>query len=259
MAILKLHGKLLKSLEPIFNDCTDENWKDFMNCLGALDGTFIKLKVPAKDKARPSKWSSSSSSNDAPPTLFPATPPPPTNPNPIVVLLFLLSPSSTATPQSSPPFLWSRPHSELPPPIAEILLGLSRRRGDDDDGTWKLSPEFDEVDSVFGDIAEGGEEVFVSEAVEDVVKGFTGGSGDPWAKGAAVDREDEETDDVFGAEETEEAEKDVAYEKQKLEEREKELLETLKGFGKVPGYEHVFTDFLLSQVQSKYKRRLANS
>ncbi|XP_020098382.1 uncharacterized protein LOC109717116 [Ananas comosus] len=52
MAILKLHGKLLKSPEPISNDCTDENWKDFKNCLGALDGTFIKLKVPAKDKAR---------------------------------------------------------------------------------------------------------------------------------------------------------------------------------------------------------------
>ncbi|XP_020096956.1 inositol-tetrakisphosphate 1-kinase 1-like isoform X1 [Ananas comosus] len=31
------------------------------------------------------------------------------------------------------------------------------------------------------------------------------------------------------------------------------------GYGKLPGYEHVFTDFLLSLVQSKYKRRLANS
>lgn len=28
-AILKLHGKLLKSPEPISGDCTDENWKDF--------------------------------------------------------------------------------------------------------------------------------------------------------------------------------------------------------------------------------------
>nr|CAD1827396.1 unnamed protein product [Ananas comosus var. bracteatus] len=158
-------------------------------------------------------------------------------------------------------------------------------------GSWKPAAKG------FVSTTEGGEEVFVSEAVEDVVKGFTGGSGDPWAEGAAADSkgdvfedidrevalkeggggvgeeewgtvegykpwtlgEDEETGDVFGTEETEEAEKDVAYEKQKLEEREKELLETLKGFGKVPGYEHVFTDFLLSLVQSKYKRRLANS
>ncbi|XP_008785699.1 inositol-tetrakisphosphate 1-kinase 1-like isoform X2 [Phoenix dactylifera] len=31
------------------------------------------------------------------------------------------------------------------------------------------------------------------------------------------------------------------------------------GYGKMPGYEHIFTDFLLSLVQSKYKRRLSNS
>ncbi|KQJ96196.1 inositol-tetrakisphosphate 1-kinase 1 [Brachypodium distachyon] len=31
------------------------------------------------------------------------------------------------------------------------------------------------------------------------------------------------------------------------------------GYGKMPGYEHVFTDFLLSLVQSKYKRRLSGS
>ncbi|XP_020100949.1 inositol-tetrakisphosphate 1-kinase 3-like [Ananas comosus] len=29
------------------------------------------------------------------------------------------------------------------------------------------------------------------------------------------------------------------------------------GYGKMPGYEHIFTDFLLSLVQSKYKRRLS--
>lgn len=31
------------------------------------------------------------------------------------------------------------------------------------------------------------------------------------------------------------------------------------GYGKMPGYEQVFTDFLLSFVKSKYKRRLSNS
>lgn len=31
------------------------------------------------------------------------------------------------------------------------------------------------------------------------------------------------------------------------------------GYGKMPGYEQVFTDFLLSIVQSKYKRRLCNN
>ncbi|OAY78980.1 E3 ubiquitin-protein ligase SHPRH [Ananas comosus] len=187
--------------------------------------------------------------------------------------LTLLSSSSSSSPLPPPP----RPNPRLPfsgrDPTRSFLLRSLRfysasrgDGGDDDDGTWKLSPEFDEVDSVFGDITEGGEEAFVSEAVEDAVKGFTGGSGDPWAEGAAsdskgdvfedIDREvaskeggrgvgeeewgtiegykpwtlgeDEETGDVFGAEEIEEAEKDVADEKQKLEEREKELLETLK-------------------------------
>lgn len=31
------------------------------------------------------------------------------------------------------------------------------------------------------------------------------------------------------------------------------------GYGKMPGYEQIFTDFLLSLVKSKYKRRLSNS
>ncbi|WOL03062.1 inositol-tetrakisphosphate 1-kinase 3 [Canna indica] len=31
------------------------------------------------------------------------------------------------------------------------------------------------------------------------------------------------------------------------------------GYSKMPGYEHMFTDFLLSVVQSKYSRRLSNS
>jgi len=31
------------------------------------------------------------------------------------------------------------------------------------------------------------------------------------------------------------------------------------GFGKMPGYEHMFTDFLLSLAQSKYKRYLSGT
>ncbi|GJM91623.1 hypothetical protein PR202_ga08018 [Eleusine coracana subsp. coracana] len=33
----------------------------------------------------------------------------------------------------------------------------------------------------------------------------------------------------------------------------------IAGYGKMPGYEHIFTDFLLSLMQSKYKRRLSGS
>ena len=31
----------------------------------------------------------------------------------------------------------------------------------------------------------------------------------------------------------------------------------LAGYGKMPGYEHIFTDFLLGLVQSKHKKRAA--
>ncbi|KAK9286227.1 hypothetical protein L1049_014613 [Liquidambar formosana] len=36
---------------------------------------------------------------------------------------------------------------------------------------------------------------------------------------------------------------------------ERRLLEIIAGYGKMPEYEHIFTDFLLSLVQSKYKKR----
>ncbi|KAL7243005.1 hypothetical protein ACSBR1_015420 [Camellia fascicularis] len=51
-AVLRLHGLLLKKLEPITTNCTDDRWSYFQNCLGALDGTYIKVLAPAIDKLR---------------------------------------------------------------------------------------------------------------------------------------------------------------------------------------------------------------
>ncbi|GMP45289.1 hypothetical protein CsSME_00013866 [Camellia sinensis var. sinensis] len=43
-AVLRLHGLLLKKLEPITANCTDDKWSCFQNCLGALDGTYVKTQ-----------------------------------------------------------------------------------------------------------------------------------------------------------------------------------------------------------------------
>lgn len=43
--ILHLHGVLLKKPEPFPDDSIDSRWKWFKNCLGALDGTYIKVNV----------------------------------------------------------------------------------------------------------------------------------------------------------------------------------------------------------------------
>ena len=51
-AILKLWRVLLKTPQPIPEDSIDNRWKWFKNCLGALDGTYIKVKVRAVDKPR---------------------------------------------------------------------------------------------------------------------------------------------------------------------------------------------------------------
>ncbi|KAF7827239.1 protein ALP1-like [Senna tora] len=48
--MMRLQGQLLKKSEPIPEDSTNRRWKWFKNCLGALDGTHIKMKVPVKDK-----------------------------------------------------------------------------------------------------------------------------------------------------------------------------------------------------------------
>ncbi|KAH6766322.1 hypothetical protein C2S52_017305 [Perilla frutescens var. hirtella] len=51
-SIISIQGELLKKPEPIPDGCTDERWKWFKGCLGALDGTHIKVLVPKEDKPR---------------------------------------------------------------------------------------------------------------------------------------------------------------------------------------------------------------
>ncbi|XP_074303342.1 uncharacterized protein LOC141637813 [Silene latifolia] len=51
-AILKLHVVLLKKPSPIAEDCEDDRWKYFKNCLGALDGTMIYVNVPTADQSK---------------------------------------------------------------------------------------------------------------------------------------------------------------------------------------------------------------
>ncbi|XP_060674725.1 uncharacterized protein LOC107429887 isoform X3 [Ziziphus jujuba] len=50
--VLRLHSILLRHPEPVSDNCSDDRWKMFKNCLGALDGTYIKVKVPEIDKPR---------------------------------------------------------------------------------------------------------------------------------------------------------------------------------------------------------------
>ncbi|XP_038887031.1 uncharacterized protein LOC120077199 [Benincasa hispida] len=51
-AVLQLQKLLLKKSEPIMSDCTDNRWKWFENCLGALDDIYIKVKVNVADHPR---------------------------------------------------------------------------------------------------------------------------------------------------------------------------------------------------------------
>ncbi|XP_050935077.1 uncharacterized protein LOC127143858 [Cucumis melo] len=48
--VVRLYEELIKRLAPITNNCNDQRWKCFENCLGALDGTYIKVNVPAGDR-----------------------------------------------------------------------------------------------------------------------------------------------------------------------------------------------------------------
>ncbi|KAL0435753.1 UNVERIFIED_CONTAM: hypothetical protein Sradi_0283200 [Sesamum radiatum] len=47
-----MHKVLLAKPTPIPDDCSDPRWKWFKGCLGALDGTFIDVRVPEHEKGR---------------------------------------------------------------------------------------------------------------------------------------------------------------------------------------------------------------
>ncbi|KAH6838205.1 hypothetical protein C2S53_013328 [Perilla frutescens var. hirtella] len=49
---LKLHSILLIKPQFVADDSTNDRWKYFKGCLGALDDTYIPVKVLQSDKAR---------------------------------------------------------------------------------------------------------------------------------------------------------------------------------------------------------------
>ncbi|XP_073057627.1 uncharacterized protein [Primulina eburnea] len=51
-AILKLHPILLVKPVPVDENCSNNTWKWFKGCLGALDGTYISVQVSNVDKAK---------------------------------------------------------------------------------------------------------------------------------------------------------------------------------------------------------------
>ncbi|KAJ6841877.1 uncharacterized protein M6B38_304435 [Iris pallida] len=52
LSLLRCQALLLKRPEPIPENSTDDHWKYFKNCLGALDGTYIKVNVQEGDIPR---------------------------------------------------------------------------------------------------------------------------------------------------------------------------------------------------------------
>ncbi|KAL4035776.1 hypothetical protein IC575_004483 [Cucumis melo] len=53
LAVVRLYEELIKRPVPMTNNCNDQCWKCFevdMNCLGALDGTYIKVNIPETDR-----------------------------------------------------------------------------------------------------------------------------------------------------------------------------------------------------------------
>ncbi|KAA0043324.1 retrotransposon protein [Cucumis melo var. makuwa] len=56
LTVIRLHDELLKKPQPVNSDCTDQRWRWFevpiSLQLRALDGTYIKVNVPASDRAR---------------------------------------------------------------------------------------------------------------------------------------------------------------------------------------------------------------
>ncbi|CAN1305147.1 Protein ALP1-like [Linum perenne] len=52
VAILKLHNLLIAQPVPVPNDCIDERWKVFPNCLGAIDGTLVTVRTTTASQPR---------------------------------------------------------------------------------------------------------------------------------------------------------------------------------------------------------------
>ncbi|KAL4025958.1 hypothetical protein IC575_014364 [Cucumis melo] len=53
LVVIRLYKELIKRPVPVKNNCNDQCWKCFevgMNCLSTLDGTYIKVNVPATDR-----------------------------------------------------------------------------------------------------------------------------------------------------------------------------------------------------------------
>nr|KAJ0217633.1 hypothetical protein LSAT_V11C300110000 [Lactuca sativa] len=50
--VIRLHPHLLKKPKTITENSTNQRWKWFKNCLGDLDGSYIKCLVPLKDKPK---------------------------------------------------------------------------------------------------------------------------------------------------------------------------------------------------------------
>ncbi|KAM6587387.1 hypothetical protein CsatA_009992 [Cannabis sativa] len=51
-AMIRCQKKIWRTPEPILATSIDPRWKWFKNCLGALDGTYIRVRVPEADKPR---------------------------------------------------------------------------------------------------------------------------------------------------------------------------------------------------------------
>lgn len=51
-SILKLHPLILVKLVPVDENCSNDTWKWFKVCLGALDGTYISVQVSNKYKVK---------------------------------------------------------------------------------------------------------------------------------------------------------------------------------------------------------------
>ncbi|CAN1824999.1 Protein ALP1-like [Linum perenne] len=51
-SVLRLHRTLYRKAVPVPNHCKHVNWKHFKNCLGALDGTHVKVRTTIVDQPK---------------------------------------------------------------------------------------------------------------------------------------------------------------------------------------------------------------